>query len=97
MTRRKPPMPARAPYSIAIARPDEYEAIGELLVHTYSTLPGMPRVIDQPEYYARLRDVGARAANAAITVMPIEQRLGSLPQGDFKPDPGLDDLSGAES
>jgi len=61
-------MPDRPPYSIVIARPDQYQAIGALLVHTYSTLPGMPRVSEQPEYYARLRDVGARAANAAITV-----------------------------
>lgn len=51
-------MPVRAPYSIAIARPDQYEAVGELLVHTYASLPGMPRIIDQPEYYARLRAVG---------------------------------------
>jgi len=56
------------PYSIGVARPEQYTAIGELLAHAYSSLPGMPRVIDQPEYYARLRDVGARASNAAITV-----------------------------
>ena len=55
-------MAVRAPYFIAIARPDQYEAVGELLVHTYSTLADMPRVIDPPEYYVRLRAVGARAA-----------------------------------
>src|SRR5262245_38517734 len=56
------------PYSIGAARPDQYTAIGELLVHAYSALPGMPRVIEQPEYYARLRDVATRASNTAITV-----------------------------
>src|SRR5215831_6687433 len=56
------------PYSIGVARLDQYRAIGELLVHAYLALPGMPRAVDQPQYYARLRDVRPRASNAAITV-----------------------------
>src|SRR5215472_2602337 len=71
-------MPILPPYSIAVARPDQYTAIGELLVQTYSALPGMPRVIDQPEYYARLRDVEARASNAAITVYVALSAAGDL-------------------
>ena len=78
MTHRQQHMPVRAPYSIAIARPDQYEAVGELLVHTYSTLTGMPQIIDQPEYYARLRAVGARAANTAITVYVALSTAGEL-------------------
>jgi GNAT superfamily N-acetyltransferase len=64
--------------SATVARPDQYTAIGELLVHTYSTLPGMPRITDQPAYYARLRDVGARASNAAITVYVALSPAGDL-------------------
>ena len=71
-------MPIPSPYSIAVARPDQYTAIGELLVQTYSALPGMPRILDQPEYYARLRDVGARASNAAITVYVALSAAGDL-------------------
>jgi GNAT superfamily N-acetyltransferase len=38
----------------------------------------MPRIIDQPEYYARLRDVRARASNPAITVYVALSGAGDL-------------------
>jgi hypothetical protein len=38
----------------------------------------MPRVIDQPEYYAKLRGVAARASNAAITVYVALSAAGDL-------------------
>jgi GNAT superfamily N-acetyltransferase len=38
----------------------------------------MPRILDQPEYYARLRDVEARAANSAVTVYAALSAAGDL-------------------
>lgn len=40
------------------ARPDEFPAIGELMVAVYSRLDGFPDPAEQPEYYRMLANVG---------------------------------------
>ena len=59
---------SEADFSIRLARPEEYPALGALTVEAYASLPGMPTVAEQPEYYALLRDVGKRATKASLRV-----------------------------
>lgn len=47
------------------AEPHEYAAIGELIVATYTALPGAQH---RPEYVATLRDTAARAAGSEVVV-----------------------------
>lgn len=56
-------------YTIRRARAEELPALGQLLVHAYASLPGMPRIDQQPEYYQMLSDVARRAGNPGITVL----------------------------
>ena len=41
------------------ARPEEFPAIGQLLVNVYSQLEGFPKPDEQPKYYELLSNVGA--------------------------------------
>src|SRR5262249_55186542 len=63
-------------------RADEYERLGKLLVAAYAALPGMPQPDEQPDYYAMLANVAARAARPALTVFvatnPAGELLGSI-------------------
>src|SRR5882724_3119091 len=54
--------------TIRPARPEEYDALGKMLVAAYAALPGMPPPDEQPDYYAMLANVGGRAAKPALTV-----------------------------
>jgi ribosomal protein S18 acetylase RimI-like enzyme len=60
------------------ARPDDYEALGRMLIAAYSALPGMPTRSEQPEYYDRLANVGGRAALPGLTVFVAESEDGGL-------------------
>jgi ribosomal protein S18 acetylase RimI-like enzyme len=40
------------------ARPDEFDALGRLLVDVYARLEGFPRPEEQPRYYALLANIG---------------------------------------
>lgn len=59
---------SESPVSIRLARPEEYPALGALTVAAYASLPGMPTVAEQLEYYELLRDVGRRASKASLRV-----------------------------
>lgn len=63
--------------AIRRARPDEFESLGELLVHSYRSVPGAQ---DEPAYWARLRDVEGRAAVSTVLVAvdEDEQVLGGV-------------------
>jgi ribosomal protein S18 acetylase RimI-like enzyme len=65
-------------YGIRTARPGEYSRLGRLTVDAYASLPGMPTVDAQPEYYARLLDVAQRAGNPAISVFAAVSDSGAL-------------------
>jgi GNAT superfamily N-acetyltransferase len=45
-------------YPIRNAQPEEFAAIGELMVRAYSQLDGFPNESEQPAYYKMLRNVG---------------------------------------
>jgi len=60
------------------AQPEEYEALGRLLVKAYAALPGMPQPDEQPDYYAMLANVSARVAKPALTVFVATGDAGTL-------------------
>lgn len=45
-------------YKIRNASPEEFTAIGQLMVAVYSKLEGFPDKNEQPEYYKMLADIG---------------------------------------
>lgn len=45
-------------YVIRTALPEEFEAIGQLLVRVYSRLEGFPKADEQPQYYTMLTNIG---------------------------------------
>ena len=45
-------------YIIRNAKPDEFEAIGKLMVNVYSQLEGFPKPDQQPAYYHMLANIG---------------------------------------
>ena len=65
-------------YSIREARSIEFSTLGELIVNAYASLPGMPGVEEQPDYYAVLRDIAKRAGNPAISVFLAASEFGEL-------------------
>jgi GNAT superfamily N-acetyltransferase len=64
--------------TIRPARPMEYEALGIMLVSAYAALPGMPSASEQPDYYAMLANVAARANKPALTVFVAADAAGTL-------------------
>src|SRR5262249_28498830 len=52
--------------------------LGRLLVKAYAALPGMPQPREQPDYYAMLANVAARAAKPALTVFVATDAVGAL-------------------
>jgi ribosomal protein S18 acetylase RimI-like enzyme len=65
-------------YSIRKAYPTEFSLLGELTVDVYASLPGMPSVVEQPDYYGLLRDVAMRAHNPANSVFTAVSDSGEL-------------------
>ncbi len=45
-------------YTVRNARPEEFDAIGKLMVRVYSQLEGFPKESEQPEYYKLLHNIG---------------------------------------
>ena len=60
------------------AYPAEFSLLGELTVDVYARLPGMPSVVEQPDYYGLLRDVAMRAHNPANSVFTAVSDSGEL-------------------
>jgi len=58
------------------ARPEEFEALGSLLVDVYASLDGFPKPDEQPRYYALLANIGE------FTRKPQVQLLVALDEGD---------------
>lgn len=46
------------PYTIRNAKPNEFEAVGQLMVAVYSQLEGFPTAEEQPNYYKMLANIG---------------------------------------
>jgi GNAT superfamily N-acetyltransferase len=48
----------RREYLIRKAQPNEFEEIGKLMVQVYSRLDGFPTIVEQPDYYKMLANIG---------------------------------------
>lgn len=68
-------MSDRAGLEISAVRPEEFEAVGRLVIDTYRTLD----FVIHPEYGAELVDVGRRAADPNVVVLVA--RLSGVPVG----------------
>ena len=65
-------------YSIRKAHPTEFSLLGDLTVDVYASLPGMPAVAEQADYYGVLRDVEKRAHTPATSVFTAVSDSGEL-------------------
>ena len=66
-------------YNIRNATPQEFPAIGKLMVQVYSQLEGFPKESEQPEYYKHLHNIGEftnRPNVELIVAVSTEQTIG---------------------
>jgi ribosomal protein S18 acetylase RimI-like enzyme len=68
----------RREFNIRNARPIEFSPLGELIANAYANLPGMPGAVEQPDYYAVLRNVATRARNPANSVFLAASDRGEI-------------------
>jgi GNAT superfamily N-acetyltransferase len=65
-------------FSVRNARKEEFESIGKLMVHAYSTLEGFLKVEEHPNYYNTLANIGE------LTNKPATELLVAVsPTGDI--------------
>ena len=70
-----------APLTIRDLRPAESDALGRLLVETYSGLDGFPTPDEQPNYYKMLADIGLFAEKSDARVLVAVTATGELVGG----------------
>lgn len=56
-------------FSVRDARPLEFTDVGKLLVEVYSQLEGFPSIVEQPNYYEMLKNVGELTKNTQIRLI----------------------------
>lgn len=76
-------------YIVRNAKPEEFEAIGKLMVQVYSQLEGFPKESEQPNYYKMLANIGELAnkpeTELLVAVSPDEKIAGTVVYfGDMK-------------
>jgi ribosomal protein S18 acetylase RimI-like enzyme len=65
-------------YSIRDILPEEFEALGALMVDVYSSLPGFPGADVQPAYYEMLAGIGGFSRKPATQVLVAVAADGAL-------------------
>jgi GNAT superfamily N-acetyltransferase len=60
---------------IRLARPDEYDELGRLLLRSYATIPGLDA---DPEHMTKLADVAGRARDTETLTAIVEGRLAGV-------------------
>jgi ribosomal protein S18 acetylase RimI-like enzyme len=74
-------MSTRPELTIRDARPDEFAALGRLLVEVYSRLEGFPTPAEQPGYYEMLANIGRFTEKPGARVLVAAQPNGELAGG----------------
>jgi ribosomal protein S18 acetylase RimI-like enzyme len=69
------------PLTIRDLRPEECDALGQLLVDAYSGLDGFPTPGQQPAYYEMLANIGSFATRPATRVLVALTPAGALAGG----------------
>lgn len=67
--------------TIRDARPDEFTAIGRLLVEVYSGLAGFPTPAEQPQYYELLENIGRLTEKPQARLLVALTKQGELAGG----------------
>ncbi len=62
-------MESKTSFTIRKAYPEEYNAIGQLLVNVYAQVPGFPDRESQPKYYQLLENIGDKTAQAGTEIL----------------------------
>ena len=67
--------------TISDVRPDEFDALGRILVDVYSSIEGFPSPADQPHYYDLLKQVGRFTQKPGARVLVALSPAGELVGG----------------
>lgn len=67
-----------ASYEIRQAASSEYQAIGDLLVKTYSSLEGFPTSLDQPAYFQKLQDIHLLLKDESMQLLVAATESGDI-------------------
>lgn len=69
-------------YTVRNAKPEEFEAVGALMVQVYSQLEGFPKESEQPNYYKMLANVGEftqkPTTELLVAVSPTDTIVGAV-------------------
>ena len=65
-------------FIVRTARPEEFEAIGKLMIMVYSQLEGFPKISEQPEYYFMLANVGVFANTPGAEILVAASAIGKI-------------------
>ncbi|AYB32584.1 GNAT family N-acetyltransferase [Chryseolinea soli] len=66
------------PHTVRNATPNEFEAIGKLMVNVYSQLEGFPKESEQPQYYQMLASVGTLTAKPETELLVAVSESGHI-------------------
>ncbi|WP_267222022.1 GNAT family N-acetyltransferase [Dyella silvae] len=66
------------PLIVRDGRPEEFHALGQLMVEVYSGLPGFPTQAEQPRYYEMLANIGDFASKPSTRVLVALHSEGQL-------------------
>jgi ribosomal protein S18 acetylase RimI-like enzyme len=72
---------SRVASDIRVARIEEYDALGKLMIAVYAGLDGFPGPHEQPGYYAMLADIGRFASVAGAELLVAVDTSGRLAGG----------------
>jgi len=67
-----------APLVVRDGRPEEFRALGQLMVEVYGGLAGFPTPAEQPRYYEMLADIGDFTSKPAARVLVAVDSEGQL-------------------
>lgn len=65
-------------YTVRKANPEEFKAIGQLMVQVYSKLEGFPKESEQPNYYKMLKNVGDFTTKEATELLVAVSNNGNI-------------------
>ena len=74
-------IPMSSQLTIRDLRPNEFDALGRMMVEVYSRLEGFPTPPEQPHYYEMLANIGRFADKASTRVLVASSAEGELVGG----------------
>jgi len=65
-------------YMIRNAKPEEFDAVGKLMINVYSQLDGFPKQDEQPAYYNMLANIGELAGKPETELLVAVSAKGTI-------------------